>query len=164
MKKNITVLLIGLLLVVFTACSAKSADVTTAAETTALQNGQTTEAPTAEAKLTLNINGESTPVIWENNESVDALKELVKSSPLTIKAEKYGGFEQVGEIGKSLPENDVSITTQAGDIMLYTGDRLVLFYGSNTWEYTRLGRIDLPDEEISRLLSDKPVTVTIEYR
>ena len=74
----------------------------------------------------------------------------------------YGGFEQVGEIGTSLPRNDVQTTTSAGDIVLYSGNQIVLFYGSNTWSYTRLGRIEgMSQAQLSRLLGGDPVTVTI---
>ncbi len=58
----------------------------------------------------------------------------------------YGGFEQVGEIGTSLPRNDVQTTTSAGDIVLYSGNQIVIFYGNNSWAYTRLGHITDHDD------------------
>ncbi len=66
---------------------------------------------------------------------------LCQDGPLTIQMSMYGGFEQVGPIGQSLPENDSRTTTQAGDIVLYVGNQIVVFYGSNSWAYTRLGHI-----------------------
>jgi hypothetical protein len=80
--------------------------------------------------MTLKINGEDYPVEWEDNESVEALKELC---PLTVEMSMYGGFEQVGSLGTSLPRNDKQITTGYGDIVLYSGDQIVVFYGSNSW-------------------------------
>ena len=94
--------------------------------------------------MTLMINGEEYSVEWEDNESVEALRKLC---PLTIEMSMYGGFEQVGSIGKSLPRNDEQTTTDFGDIVLYSGDQMVIFYGSNSWAYTRLGHI-LTDKEI----------------
>ena len=67
--------------------------------------------------------------------------DLCSDTPLTIQMSMYGGFEQVGSIGSSLPRNDVQTTTGAGDIVLYSGNQIVVFYGSNSWAYTRLGHI-----------------------
>ena len=74
----------------------------------------------------------------------------------------YGGFEQVGSIGQSLPRNDSQTTTQAGDIVLYSGNQIVVFYGSNSWAYTRLGHItDKSAQEMAELLDGGDVTITI---
>ena len=101
-------------------------------------------------------------VTWEDNDAVRALRELVAEQPLTIEMSMYGGFEQVGAIGTDLPRNDTQTTTQAGDIVLYAGDQLVVFYGSNAWAYTRLGRVtDKNDEEMAELLSHGDVTITV---
>ncbi|MBQ8151500.1 MAG: hypothetical protein IJ070_01890 [Firmicutes bacterium] len=98
---------------------------------------------------------------WEANESVAALRELVADGPLTVAMSEYGGFEQVGALGTSLPRNDVQITTQAGDIVLYSGNNIVIFYGSNSWAYTRLGHIELSSSEMPELLSHGDVTVKL---
>ena len=60
---------------------------------------------------------------------------------ITYEANDYGGFEKVGLLGRTLPTSDTQITTQAGDVILYSGNQIVLFYGSNTWSYTRLGKM-----------------------
>ena len=96
---------------------------------------------------------------YEGNESVEALKELC---PLTVKMSMYGGFEQVGFLGRSLPGRDEQITTGYGDIVLYSGSQLVVFYGSNSWAYTRLGHIDMTQEELTELLGHGDVEITIE--
>ena len=102
-------------------------------------------------------------VEWEQNESVEALRQLVSENPLTIRMSMYGGFEQVGSIGQSLPRNDVQTTTSAGDIVLYSGDQIVVFYGSNSWAYTRLGHITSQSAEgMAELLGNGDVTITIE--
>ncbi|MBQ9349341.1 MAG: hypothetical protein IJT94_18720 [Oscillibacter sp.] len=116
-------------------------------------------------ELVLSVNGSSLTVSWEDNPSVSALRELVQSELLEIPLSMYGGFEQVGTLGKSLPRDDVRITTNAGDIVLYSGNSIVLFYGSNTWAYTRLGKIQgLSQEELTALLGGGNVTVTLEMR
>ena len=116
----------------------------------------------AASVLTLRLNGEPLTVTWEDNDSVNALRELVQSKPLTVPMAKHGGFEQFGPLGTSLPRNDTSITTEPGDVILYSGNQIVLFYGSNTWAYTRLGRIEgMSQTQLSNLLGGDPVTVTI---
>ena len=101
-------------------------------------------------------------VEWEDNESVAALADLVKAGPLSIEMSPYGGFEQVGPLGARLPRNDRQTTTKAGDVVLYAGDQLVLFYGPNTWAYTRLGRItDKTPAGLAELLGGGGVTVTV---
>ena len=118
------------------------------------------EEVTTYRKLILKIDGETVPVEWEDNESVAALRELAEDG-LEINTSRYGGFEQVGDIESSLPRNDKDITTDAGDIMLYAGSNIVLFYGSNSWAYTRLGKIGLTEKEIKELLGNNDVTITL---
>ena len=115
-----------------------------------------------ETAMTMTIGDTKVNVAWEDNSSVDALKELVSSGPLSITMSMYGGFEQVGSIGQSLPREDKQTTTASGDIVLYSGNQLVVFYGSNSWAYTRLGHIsDKTDAEIEALLSKGDVTITL---
>lgn len=117
-----------------------------------------------EQDMTLKMMIGSTPVAvsWEDNDAVEALKVLCQNAPLTIPMSMYGGFEQVGSIGAELPQDDVQMTTSAGDIVLYAGDQLVVFYGSNTWAYTRLGHIsDQTEQELTALLSNGDVTITL---
>ncbi len=118
----------------------------------------TGEITTEESAMTLMIGKTEVPVTWEDNPSVDALKELV---PLTIQMSMYGGFEQVGPIGQEIVSNDEQAKTEPGDIVLYSGDQIVIFYGNNAWAYTRLGHVDLSQEEIAELLGHGDVTITI---
>jgi len=125
--------------------------------------------PTAEAeekrmagKLLLSIDGIQVEVDWEENESVAALRELVALNPLTIQMSMYGGFEQVGPLGTSLPRQDVQTHTNYGDIVLYSGNQIVVFHGSNSWAYTRLGHIrDLSQAELKEMLGRHDVTITL---
>ena len=103
-------------------------------------------------------------VAWENNESVEALKTLAEEG-LRIDMSMYGGFEQVGAIGQSLPRDDQQTTTVSGDIVLYSGNQLVVFYGSNSWAYTRLGHItDQTPEQMKALLGSGDVTITLSMK
>ncbi len=112
--------------------------------------------------LTLTIDGEPVEVAWEDNESVAALAQLAQEAPLEVRLTPYGGFEQYGPLGADLPRNDVETTTAAGDIVLYTGNQIVVFSGSNSWAYTRLGKIvDKTPDELAELLGGGPVTLTI---
>ena len=79
--------------------------------------------------------------IQEKNPGAEAFAELLKEGPVTIQMNDYAGFETVGSLGKSLPTRKRQTTTQPGDIVLYNGDQIVVFYGSNSWSYTRLARI-----------------------
>ena len=122
---------------------------------------ETSEGQEAEA-MKMWIGETAVAVTWEDNDAVRALRELVAEQPLTIEMSMYGGFEQVGSIGTDLPRNDTQTTTQAGDIVLYAGDQMVVFYGSNSWAYTRLGRVtDKTAGEMAELLSGGDVTITV---
>ena len=115
-----------------------------------------------ETMLQMKIGDTSVTVEWEDNKSVEALKYLCQRSPLTIQMSMYGGFEQVGLIGQILPRDDSQTTTQAGDIVLYSGNQIVVFYGSNSWAYTRLGHIrDKSAQEMALLLGNGDVTIMI---
>ena len=112
--------------------------------------------------LSLRIGDTPVSVEWEKNESVSALRELTRESPLTVSLSMYGGFEQVGSIGQSLPRDDVQTSTNAGDIVLYSGNQIVIFYGSNSWAYTRLGHITDQDAAgMQSLLGQGDVSITI---
>jgi len=103
-------------------------------------------------------------VVWEDNASVEALKALAAEG-LTIEMSMYGGFEQVGSIGQSLPRDDQQTTTVSGDVVLYAGNQLVVFYGSNSWAYTRLGHItDQTPEQMKALLGSGDVTITLSIK
>ena len=112
--------------------------------------------------LQLKISDTVVEVAWEDNESVEELRKLCEEEPLTIRMSMYGGFEQVGSLGTNLPRNDVQTTTSSGDIVLYSGNQIVVFYGSNSWAYTRLGHItDQNETGMEQLLGNGDVTLTI---
>lgn len=93
-------------------------------------------------KMTLQIGNSTFTATLENNAAVDAFMEMMGDAPVIIQMSDYSGFEKVGSLGTSLPTDDSRTTTHAGDIVLYNGNQIVIFYGSNSWSYTRLGKID----------------------
>ena len=113
-------------------------------------------------KPLLSIDGKPVSVTWETNEAVSELAELASGEAITVYTENYGGFEQVGKLPSALTENDITMTAKAGDIVLYAGNSLVLFYGSNTWEYTKLGHVEnCSPDELKTLLGGEQTSVTI---
>lgn len=114
-------------------------------------------------KMTVQV-GESTfTATLEDNAAVDALVAMMENGPVTIQMSDYAGFEKVGALGTSLPASNSQTTTHAGDIVLYQGNQIVLFYGSNSWSYTRLGKIDDLTGWTEALGSgDVPVTFSLE--
>ena len=126
------------------------------------ESEQGSQQPSDEGKkMVMRINGTEVPVTWEDNDSVSELEVLAESG-LKISMSLYGGFEQVGSIGKDITADDRQIVTSPGDIVLYSGDQLVIFYGSNSWSYTMLGKIDLRADEIMEMLSYSGATVTLD--
>ncbi|MCD7868318.1 MAG: hypothetical protein LUG62_09065 [Clostridiales bacterium] len=93
-------------------------------------------------KMNVQVGNHTFTATLESNEAVNALVEMVESGSVTIRMSDYAGFEKVGALGTSLPANDSQTTTQAGDIVLYNSNQIVIFYGSNSWAYTHLGHID----------------------
>lgn len=104
-------------------------------------DNSTTEESTVE-KMNLQIGNSSFTATLESNTAVDALVDMMREAPVVIQMSDYSGFEKVGSLGTSLPTSNKQTTTQSGDIVLYNGNQIVIFYGSNSWSYTRLGRID----------------------
>ena len=105
-----------------------------------LLDGETEE--TMAEKMTLQIGDSTFTATLEDNRAVDAFTEMMSDAPVIIQMSDYSGFEKVGSLGTSLPTDDSRTTTHAGDIVLYNGNQIVIFYGSNSWSYTRLGKID----------------------
>ncbi len=119
-----------------------------------------TENPDMVNKMKVQIGEYTFTATLEENEAVNELIEMMKEGPVVLDLDDYSGFEKVGSLGKSLTRSDKQTTTENGDIVLYSGNNIVIFYGSNSWSYTRLGKIDdLTDWE--NALGNGSVTVTL---
>ena len=114
-------------------------------------------------KINILVNNYNLIVQLENNSSADALYERLEKESIIIDAEDYGNFEKVGNLGFNLPTNDKRITTKPGDIILYQGDKLTIYYDSNTWSFTKLGEVvNVTDSELKSILGSGSVTLTLE--
>ena len=80
-----------------------------------------------------------------------------EKNPVWVTLEDYGNFEKTGKLGFDLPTNDQELTAKSGDIMLYQGDQISIFYDENTWSYTKLGHIEMNEAELRALLGDGTV-------
>jgi hypothetical protein len=113
--------------------------------------------------IKITIDGRELTATLVRNSSTEALKELLKDGPITIDMRDYGNMEKVGGLGKSLPTNDERITTEPGDLILYQGNALVIYYAPNTWTFTRLGKINnVKAEELKAVLGEGNVTAKLE--
>lgn len=112
--------------------------------------------------IKIKVNSNTLEVKLEDNEATKSLVERLKNGDISVNANEYGGFEKVGNLGFSLPRNDKSITTSAGDIVLYQGNQISLFYNSNSWSYTKLGRVqNISSRELKDILGSGNVTLVI---
>lgn len=152
MKKILTALLLIISFVLVGCNSNNSINNSTSSENTIISDVE-------DKTLKLYIDDIEINVTWENNASVNALKEL---ETITVNMHQYGGFEQVGSIGKTITSNDKQITTNPGDIVLYSSNQIVIFFGSNTWSYTKLGHLNLNQDELNNILDKSNVILRIE--
>jgi hypothetical protein len=113
------------------------------------------------AGMKLYINDIEIPVSWEDNDTTKELVEQVESGDIIVSMSMYSNNEQVGSLERSYTRNDKQITTHNGDIVLYNGNNIVVFYGSNSWSYTRLGKMDISEHEVIELLSNGDVELKI---
>lgn len=126
--------------------------------------GNSEESESEVSAMYITVNSNKLEVELAQNTSVKALVEILKQNDITYTATDYGGFEKVGNIGYSLPKNDEQITTQAGDVILYQGNNICLYYGTNSYTFTRIGKINgYTDAQLKELLfaGSGSVTVTI---
>lgn len=146
MKKTIAVLLSVSLLLIMSACSSKQPSEqepeASSEPTTGLSEQPKEKEPMKEAQFYITANSTSFTANFADNASADAFRDLLREADLTINMSDYGSFEKVGSIGTSLPRKDTQITTDTGDVVLYQGNQIVIFYGTNSWSYSRLGEIE----------------------
>lgn len=110
--------------------------------------------------IKMKVNEEVLNVKLEKNTAASVLVQILKNRDITIEVNDYGGFEKVGNLDFSLPMSDSQITTSSGDIMLYQGNKITIFYESNTWSYTRLGKIvGKTSEELKSIFGYRRTTI-----
>ena len=162
MKQLAFLLLSVLMLLAVTAChEKKTAPKTQPIENTRNSLTEETSDERTDTGMKMYINDKEIPVTWENNPSVSALRSNLQAGGIVVSMSMYSDNEQVGPLDKSYPSNDVQTTTNTGDIVLYRSDQIVIFYGSNSWAYTRLGKMDLSENEVVNLLSNGDVSIRL---
>lgn len=111
--------------------------------------------------LHITVNGTTLTATLANNSSAEAFRELLANGPCTIQMSDYGNFEKVGPLGQGLPTNNQQITTEAGDIILYQGNQITIYYDRNSWNFTRLGKINgVTSQQLRDILGSGDVSVT----
>ena len=132
-------------------------------QNTEISNNAITENKVDESMNTvyIKVNNSVLNIELEDNLATIELKERLKNGDIVVNAHDYGGFEKVGDLGFLLPREDTSITTSAGDIVLYQGNQISLFYNSNSWSYTKLGKLqNVSSSELKNILGNGDVTLT----
>ena len=154
MKKLILLLLSSILLVA-NACASGNTDST-------LPTGSTTTGDTMNITITITNAAGKTHTLnatLAENKSAVAFAELLKKDAVTVNMHDYGSFEKVGSLGSSLPRSETQITTESGDIILYQGNQITIYYDTNSWNFTRLGKINgVTQAELKAILGNGDVT------
>lgn len=114
-----------------------------------------------EENMKLYFNDIEIPVIWEDNQTVQELMKEAGNRDIIVQMSMYSDNEQFGPLGKKYTRDDKQTTTHNGDIVLYSGDKIVVFYGSNSWAYTRIGKMNIPESDVTELLSNGDITLKI---
>ena len=162
MKKILSLLTV--LCLAFSACGNNDDDDVTPVEPQdIIQNvEQQTNTEIPMDKLLITINGKTLAADFADNSSAKALADALAKSSITYQADDYGNFEKVGDLGQSFPKNDENITTEPGDIILYQGHNLCIYYAQNTWSFTRIAKIKgISKDELKEFLSEGEITVTL---
>ena len=154
MKKRIAIMLCLAFVCCAGGCEKETAQSTASSTETEVQEEEA-------VTMKLYINDTEVPVVWENNAAVEALAAEAGKGDIVVNMSMYGGNEQFGPLGKSYPASNRQVTTSNGDIVLFNNDQIVVFYGSNTWSYTRLGEMALPEDEVTELLSNGDITLRL---
>lgn len=124
--------------------------------------GSTENDMNAERTLYIRIGNSVLEAELADNSSAEALLEMLNENDITIQMSDYGKFEKVGEFGASLVANDEQITTEAGDLILYQGNKFVIYYDTNSWTFTRLGKIkNISQDELQSILGDGNAAVAL---
>lgn len=122
---------------------------------------QTEEEGERETMLKIEIGEKVMFAQFSDNASAQALREKLAEGPLVLEMHDYGGFEKVGDLPWMLPRSDEDITTSPGDVILYLGSQLTIYYGVNTWDFTRVAHIpDVDKAAMQSFLGEGVVTAT----
>lgn len=171
MKKFICAILLVTVLFATTACSSSQAgqisdwQTENGMSTSARSNAETEENTGQEAtemKMKIQVGDVTFTATLADNSSADALKELMADGPLTLNMSDYANMEKGADLGVTLPQNNEQMNTQAGDIILYQGRTFVIYYDTNSWSLTPIGKIDnVSAKELREALGAGDITVIL---
>ena len=165
-KKRLLLVLLLILLSFQTACAADENTSGSGAGTVTITEPEETEEEKEETTMIYAKIGDSVlEILLEENSSAEAFIALLQAGDLTVAMHDYGNFEKVGPLGTSLPTNDQRITTKPGDLILYQGNQITIYYDKNTWSFTRLGQVQgLTQTELKEILGTGNVDVTFSLK
>jgi len=159
--------LLTIIVLLFAACSSDAASSPTQADskTTSAQVEKTPATTETSMKLKIRVNDTTFTATLEENSSAQAFAEFLAQGDLTLDMHDYGNFEKVADLPQSFPRNDKQIDTDAGDIILYQGKSITIYYDKNSWNFTRLGKIDnVQKTRLKQILGDGNATVTFSIK
>jgi hypothetical protein len=123
-----------------------------------------TTAEEENVQIYISVGNKTLTATPEDNSSAEAFVALLQESPITINMSDYAGMEKVGSLGQSLPRNDTQLNVSAGDVILYQGNQITIYYGTNSWSFTKLATIpNITGDELLKILGTGDVTVTFSY-
>ena len=160
-KKRLLLVLLLILLSFQTACAADENTSGSGAGTVTITEPEETEEEKEETTMIYAKIGDSVlEILPEENSSAKAFLALLQEGDVTVSMHDYGNFEKVGPLGTSLPTND-----EPGDIILYQGNQITIYYDRNSWRFTRLGKVQgLTQAELKEILGDGNVEVTFSLK
>ena len=159
--------LLTIIVLLFAACSSDAASSPTQADskTTSAQVEKTPATTETSMKLKIRVNDTTFTATLAENSSAKAFAEFLTQGDLTLDMHDYGNFEKVADLPQSFPRNDTQIDTDAGDIILYQGKSITIYYDKNSWNFTRLGKIDNVNKtRLKQILGEGNVTVTFSIK
>jgi len=153
------------LILLLSACSDAASHLTQPETLTPKSSASSSTQTEVSLKLKILVNDTTLTATFEENSSADSLVSLLRKGSITLDMHDYGSFEKVGDLPVALPRNDTQIDTDAGDIILYQGKSITIYYDKNSWNFTRLARIDNVDKKRLKEILGKgnaEVTFSIE--
>lgn len=129
--------------------------------TTSENNPKETQEKNEKKMIYAHVGEQVLEILPADNSSAEAFIDLLTEGDVTVDMHDYGNFEKVGPLGAELVRNDEDITTEPGDVILYQGNQITIYYDTNTWDFTRLGKVQgLSQEELKEILGEGDVSVT----
>lgn len=165
MRKTLIVMVLVLAaacaLAVLPACSGAARSDSSAASSANPASNDTSQAEIGHTTLRISVNDAFFEAELADTAAARELSDTLRGGPMAVRLHEYGGFEKVGPLPVALTAQDVQVETRPGDIMLYQGNQMAVFYGSNKWAYTPLAHIDATAGELAGAFGEADADVTL---